>query len=88
MAEDVVETAPDDRRIYIYIVDRQRRKRRVMILSRSDLISFPESGLRIFYVSEIVFQMYYSMDRLLSNSSFIRVVLRRALSTGENNVIT
>lgn len=84
----VVETAPDDGEIYIFMVDSQHRKRRVMILSPPDVKSFSEWSLWLYCASKSVLQIHYSMDRLISKGSLAQVVLGKDFCTGENNATT
>lgn len=87
MAGSVVETAADDRKIIIYIVDSQRKKRRVMVLTAPDGKSFLSWSLWLSRASKAVLEMHYSMHKLISKGSFARVVLGKDLHTGEQVAI-
>lgn len=87
IAGSVVETVPDDRKIAIFMLDSQRRKRRVMVLSPPDAKSFHKWSLWLSRASKSVLEMHYSMDRLISKGAFARVVLGKDLHTGENVAI-
>lgn len=87
IAGSVVETFPDDRKIVIYIIDSQRRKRRVMVLVAMDVKSFLKWSLWLARASKSVLELHYSMDRLISKGAFARVVLGKDLHTGEDVAI-
>lgn len=88
LTEHVVETAPDDREIYIFMVYGQRQKRLVMILSAPDVKSFAEWSLWLSYASKSVLKIHYNMDRLISKGVLARVLLGRDLRTVEYNAVT
>lgn len=79
----LIEAASDDRRISIFIVDSQRRRRRVMVLAAMDEKNFERWSGWLTRASKSVLEMHYSMDRLISKGAFARVVLGRDLHTGE-----
>lgn len=87
IAGSVVETIAEDRKIMIYIIDSQRRKRRVMVLAAPDSKSFLKWSLWLMRASKSVLEMHYSMDRLISKGAFARVVLGKDLHTSEHVAI-
>lgn len=87
IAGSVVETIPDDRKIVIYIVDSQHRKRRVMVLVAADAKSYLKWSLWLTRASKSVLELHYSMDRLISKGAFARVVLGKDLHSGEDVAI-
>lgn len=87
IAGSVVETFQDDRKLVIYIIDSQRRKRRVMVLVAPDAGSFQKWSLWLTRASKSVLELHYSMDRLISKGAFARVVLGKDLHTDEDVAI-
>lgn len=83
VAGSVVEAAPDDHKITVFMVDSQRRRRRVMALAASNEKTFERWSSWLARASKSVLEMHYSMDRLISKGAFARVVLGRDLHTGE-----
>lgn len=83
IAGSLVETTPDDKKMAIFIIDSQRRKRKVMVLVAHDEKSFLRWGQWLRRASKSVLEMHYSMDRLISKGAFARVVLGKDLHTGE-----
>lgn len=83
IAGSLVESNPEDRKIAIYIVDSQRRKRRVMVLNAFDGINYLRWSRWLTRASKSVLEMHYTMDRLISKGAFARVVLGRDLHTGD-----
>lgn len=78
-----VDSNPDDRKISIFLVDSQRRKRRVMVLCAPNEKSFLKWSLWLTRASKSVLEMHYSMDRLISRGAFARVVLGKDLHSGQ-----
>lgn len=87
IAGSVIESFSDDRKIIIYIIDSQRRKRRVMVLVALDPKSYLKWSLWLTRASKSVLELHYSMDRLISKGAFARVVLGKDLHTGEEIAI-
>ncbi|PXF50082.1 Calcium/calmodulin-dependent protein kinase type 1 [Gracilariopsis chorda] len=87
IAGNVIETNADDRKLAIYILDSQRRKRRVMLLSALDDKSFARWSAWLVRASKSVLEMHYTMDRLISKGAFARVVLGNDLHTREQVAI-
>lgn len=78
-----VESSPEDRKISIFIVDSQRRKRRVMVLSTSDEKNYRRWSSWLTRASKSVLELHYRMDSLISKGAFGRVVLGSDLHTAE-----
>lgn len=83
IAGSLIDTAPDDRKISIFIFDSQRRRRRVMVLAAPAEKDFLRWSSWLSRASKSVLEMHYSMDRLISKGAFARVVLGKDLHTGE-----
>lgn len=83
IAGSLVESNPNDRKITIFMIDSQRRKRRVMLLSTTDTALYKKWSKWLVRASNSVLEMHYSMDRLISKGAFARVVLGKDLHTGE-----
>lgn len=87
VAGNVVKTFPNGRKIIIYTIDSQRCKQRVVVLVASDALSFQKWSLWLTRASQSVPELHYSMDRLIGEGAFARVVLGKDLHTDEDVAI-
>ncbi|KAI0561171.1 Calcium-dependent protein kinase [Gracilaria domingensis] len=87
IAGNVIETNGDDRKLAIFILDSQRRKRRVMLLSTLDDKSFARWSAWLSRASKSVLEMHYTMTRLISKGAFARVVLGNDMHNGQQVAI-
>ncbi|CAN8071032.1 unnamed protein product [Agarophyton chilense] len=87
IAGNVIETNRTERKLSIFILDNQMRKRRVMLLSALDDKSFARWSAWLSRASKSVLEMHYSMNRLISKGAFARVVLGNDLHNGQQVAI-